>query len=72
LEVAQTTRVLPDVAEPVGLRRRSNDPIVAPHISSTKPGKQGGKAMPSPRTIFAGGIEIFLLEEGEGPLVATQ
>jgi pimeloyl-ACP methyl ester carboxylesterase len=38
-------------------------------ISSTKSGKQGGKAMPSSRTVSANGIEIFLLEQGEGPLV---
>src|SRR5206468_8781305 len=31
--------------------------------------KQGGKAMPSSRTISANGTEIFLLEQGEGPLV---
>jgi pimeloyl-ACP methyl ester carboxylesterase len=31
--------------------------------------KKGGKAMPSSRTISANGIEIFLLEQGEGPLV---
>jgi pimeloyl-ACP methyl ester carboxylesterase len=31
--------------------------------------KQGGKAMPSSRTISANGIEMFLLEQGEGPLV---
>src|SRR3977135_2095426 len=31
--------------------------------------KQGGKAMPSSRTISANGIEIFLLEQGIGPLV---
>jgi hypothetical protein len=35
----------------------------------TKSPKQGGKAMPSSRTISANGIEIFLLEKGEGPLV---
>jgi pimeloyl-ACP methyl ester carboxylesterase len=35
----------------------------------TKSPKQGGKAMPSSRTISANGIEIFLLEQGEGPLV---
>jgi pimeloyl-ACP methyl ester carboxylesterase len=31
--------------------------------------KQGGKAMLSSRTISANGIDIFLLEQGEGPLV---
>jgi pimeloyl-ACP methyl ester carboxylesterase len=35
----------------------------------TKSPKQGGNAMPSSRTISASGIEIFLLEQGEGPLV---
>jgi pimeloyl-ACP methyl ester carboxylesterase len=37
--------------------------------SPTTSPKQGGKAMPSSRTISANGIEIFLLEQGEGPLV---
>jgi pimeloyl-ACP methyl ester carboxylesterase len=55
-------------AKPIRLRRRSNDPIV-PCRYATKSRKQGGKAMPSPRTISANGIEIFLLEQGEGPLV---
>jgi pimeloyl-ACP methyl ester carboxylesterase len=32
-------------------------------------GKQGGKAMPSCRSISANGIEFFLREQGEGPLV---
>jgi pimeloyl-ACP methyl ester carboxylesterase len=36
---------------------------------STKSRKQGGKAMASSRTISANGIEIFLLEQGQGPLV---
>src|SRR5215218_5868209 len=40
-----------------------------PAVSSTKSLKQGGKAMPSTRTISANGIEIFLREQGEGPLV---
>jgi pimeloyl-ACP methyl ester carboxylesterase len=31
--------------------------------------KQGGKAMLSSRTISANGIDIFLLEQGQGPLV---
>src|ERR1700727_3407585 len=35
----------------------------------TKSRKQGGKAMQSSRTISANGIEIFLVEQGEGPLV---
>jgi pimeloyl-ACP methyl ester carboxylesterase len=37
--------------------------------SFEKSWKQGEKAMPSSRTISANGIEIFLLEQGEGPLV---
>jgi pimeloyl-ACP methyl ester carboxylesterase len=36
---------------------------------ATKSPKQGGKAMPGSRTIAANGIEIFLLEQGAGPLV---
>jgi pimeloyl-ACP methyl ester carboxylesterase len=43
---------------------------LAPDCKSfEKSWKQGGKAMPSSRTISANGIEIFLLEQGEGPLV---
>jgi hypothetical protein len=38
------------------------------YIPLTKSRKQGGKAMPSSRTISANGIEIFLREQGEGPL----
>ena len=38
-------------------------------ISSTKSPKQGGKAMSSSRTISANGIEIFVREQGQGPLV---
>jgi pimeloyl-ACP methyl ester carboxylesterase len=37
--------------------------------SRTKSLIPGEKAMPSSRTIFANGIDIFLLEQGEGPLV---
>src|SRR5260370_11731821 len=36
---------------------------------STKSRKQGGKAMPASRTIAANGIDISVLEQGEGPLV---
>jgi hypothetical protein len=50
------------------MRRRSNDPIVSHADPSTKSPKQGGKAMPSSRAIAANGIEIFLREQGEGPL----
>jgi epoxide hydrolase A/B len=35
----------------------------------TKYEKQGGNAMPSTRTISANRIELFLLEQGQGPLV---
>jgi pimeloyl-ACP methyl ester carboxylesterase len=35
----------------------------------TKYEKQGGNTMPSTRTIAANGIEQFLLEQGQGPLV---
>jgi pimeloyl-ACP methyl ester carboxylesterase len=38
-------------------------------ISRTKSRKQGGKAMSFSRTISANGIEIALLEQGDGPLV---
>src|SRR6187551_1155076 len=38
-------------------------------VFSTKTLKQGGKAMPSTRTVSANGIEILLREQGEGPLV---
>src|SRR6187549_895620 len=69
LELAQTTRLLPDAAAPVGLRYRSNNLIVILPVSSTKSPKQGGKAMPSTRTVSANGIEIFLREKGKGPLV---
>src|SRR5688500_10662692 len=31
--------------------------------------KQGGNAMPSSRTISANGIELFVREQGQGPLV---
>jgi pimeloyl-ACP methyl ester carboxylesterase len=59
----QTLRVCPEG------KPGSTFPDHALAISSTKSGKQGGKAMPSSRTISANGIEIFLLEQGEGPLV---
>ena len=53
----------------VRLRRRSNDPIVRTTAIPTKYEKQGGNAMPSSRTISANGIELFVLEQGQGPLV---
>jgi pimeloyl-ACP methyl ester carboxylesterase len=60
---------LPDIAKLIRLRRRSNNPIVRHAFPLTKSPKQGGKAMPPSRTISANGIEIFLLEQGAGPLV---
>jgi pimeloyl-ACP methyl ester carboxylesterase len=43
---------------------------LGPHCKSfEKVAEQDGKSMPSSRTISANGIEIFLLEQGEGPLV---
>jgi len=50
------------------LRGVTINPILPPH-KPTKSSKQGGKAMQSSRTIFANGIEIFLAEQGQGPLV---
>src|SRR5215212_3104462 len=50
------------------LRGRTIDPILPPH-KPTKSLKKGGKAMRSSRTVSANGIEIFVLEQGEGPLV---
>jgi pimeloyl-ACP methyl ester carboxylesterase len=38
-------------------------------LSPTRYEKQGGNAMPSSRTISANGIELFVLEQGQGPLV---
>src|SRR5438045_7903709 len=46
-----------------------NDPIVPTTAVRTRYEKQGGNAMPSSRTISAGGIELFVIEQGEGPLV---
>jgi pimeloyl-ACP methyl ester carboxylesterase len=52
----------------------SADPIAAP-IERPYPAiptgyeKQGGNAMPSSRSISANGIELFVLEQGQGPLV---
>jgi len=63
LEVLQTTRVLPDFAEPVRLRRRSTTLSRRGAIFSTTSGKQGGKAMPSTRSISANRIDIFLREQ---------
>src|SRR5258705_3170092 len=54
------------------LRSRPNDPIVASDIPDRLPNntrEQVGDAMPTSRTIPLNGIEMFLLEQGEGPLV---
>ena len=57
---------------------RRVDPIAAPDEGtyrasscnlSHKYEKQGGNAMPTSRTISANGIEFFVLEQGQGPLV---
>jgi hypothetical protein len=69
LEVPQTTRVFRIAREPIRLRGCANNPIVPRSQNLGKSAKQGGKAMPSSRTISANGIEIFVLEQGEGPLV---
>src|ERR1700730_17413149 len=55
--------------ERMRLRRRSNNPIVPLSDPFTKSPKQGGKAMPLSRSISANGIDISMLEQGEGPLV---
>jgi pimeloyl-ACP methyl ester carboxylesterase len=65
----QTTRDLAAAPVPIQLRRGPNDPIVRTTNLPIKSGKQGGKTMPSSRTISANGIEIFVLEQGSGPLV---
>jgi pimeloyl-ACP methyl ester carboxylesterase len=57
------------LAEPIRLRRWPNELIVPDLRYATQSLKQGGKAMPSSRTISANGIEIFLREPGQGPLV---
>jgi len=46
-----------------------NDPILRNTAIRTRYEKQGGNAMPSSRTISAGGIDLFVLEQGQGPLV---
>src|SRR6201999_1137974 len=42
-------------------------PSKGTYLACTK--KQGGNTMPSTRTIQANGIELFVREEGQGPLV---
>src|ERR1700712_4486989 len=44
------------------------DPILPPY-KPTKSLKKGGKAMQSSRPVSANDIEIFLTEQGQGPLV---
>jgi pimeloyl-ACP methyl ester carboxylesterase len=69
LEVARTTRVFADFrrGDRIAALVKPNYRAALPLL--TKSPEQGGKAMSSSRTISANGIEIFLLEEGEGPLV---
>src|SRR6266550_402234 len=55
-------RVSPD------LRGVTINPILPPY-KPRKSSKQGGKAMQSSRSVSANGIEIFLTEQGQGPLV---
>jgi pimeloyl-ACP methyl ester carboxylesterase len=70
LELAQTTRRLQALVLPDPIAGVFKHPYRAGFTDfPTKSPKQGGKAMPSSRTISANGIEIFLLEQGEGPLV---
>jgi hypothetical protein len=69
VEVPQTTRVLPDVAAPFDCGPWQTTLSCGGLESPTKTNKQGGNAMPSSRTISANGIDVFLLEQGEGPLV---
>src|SRR3954469_23980958 len=53
---------------PARLRGVTIDPIL-PAYKPRKSLKQGGKAMQSSRSVSANGIEIFLTEQGQGPLV---
>jgi pimeloyl-ACP methyl ester carboxylesterase len=70
LELAQTTRRLQALVLPDPIAGVFKHPYRAGFTDfPTKSPKQGGKAMPSSRTISANGIEIFLLEQGGGPLV---
>jgi pimeloyl-ACP methyl ester carboxylesterase len=46
-----------------------NDPILRNTAIRTRYEKRGGNAMPSSRTISANGIDLFMLEQGQGPLV---
>jgi hypothetical protein len=60
VELSQTTQLFRHIAAP-------SEP---PYRGSQQPRKQGGKRdLASERTISANGIELFVREEGEGPLV---
>src|SRR2546429_4268425 len=62
---ATNTRVgaCPEIA------RFSSRPYRGTSSFLTKPLKQGGKAMSSTRVIKANGIDLFIREAGQGPLV---
>ncbi|MHC2265177.1 pimeloyl-ACP methyl ester carboxylesterase [Bradyrhizobium diazoefficiens] len=51
------------------IARFPSRPYRATLYFSTKPLKQGGKAMSSTRVIKANGIDLFIREAGQGPLV---
>ena len=51
------------------IARFSSHPYRGTSYFSTKPLKQGGKAMSSTRVIKANGIDLFIREAGQGPLV---
>ncbi|BAR62279.1 epoxide hydrolase [Bradyrhizobium diazoefficiens] len=51
------------------IARFSSRPYRGTSYFSTKPLKQGGKAMSSTRVIKANGIDLFIREAGQGPLV---
>jgi hypothetical protein len=69
VEVPQTTRVFPDIAAPSNCGLEQTPLSCRDLRSQTKANKQGGNAMPSSRIISANGIELLLLERGDGPLV---
>jgi epoxide hydrolase A/B len=66
LEVTQTTELFDRREIAVRVRRPYRS---APELDPTKSSKQGGKAMSSSRTVVANDIELFLREQGKGPLV---
>src|SRR3954451_18092249 len=51
------------------IARFSSHPYRVTSYFPTKPLKQGGKAMSSTRMIKANGIDLFIREAGQGPLV---